>query len=120
MLQIASVIGVTESDTCPGALVFEIDGRQCRLDAAIEQGSDNVLFIMFRDLTAGTETYVNGRQLYTALPDSDHHVILDFNKAYNWPCVFTDFATCPIPPAQNSLPIRVEAGEKMYHGHTSD
>ncbi len=120
VLQIASVIGTTESDSCPGALVFDINGTQYRLDAVIETPGDTQLFIMFKDATAGKETYANGRQLYTSLPDADHRVILDFNKAFNWPCVFTDFATCPIPPPQNTLPIRIEAGEKMYRGHSSD
>jgi uncharacterized protein (DUF1684 family) len=58
-----------------------------------------------------------GRQLYADLPDAHDTVILDFNKAYNWPCAYTDFATCPIPPPQNRLKLRVEAGEKNYPGH---
>lgn len=115
-IPIASVIGTVENDSCPGALVFDVDGKACRLDAVMEVGTDDQLFIMFSDETSGKETYGPGRQLYTGLPDSTGKVILDFNKAYNWPCVFTEYATCPIPPPQNHLPIRVEAGEKMYHG----
>jgi uncharacterized protein (DUF1684 family) len=120
IIQVASVIGTVDNDTCPGAIAFDIDGQTYHLDAVIEQGDEDQLFIMFNDATNGKETYGNGRQMYTALPGADRHVILDFNKAYNWPCVFTDFATCPIPPRQNTLPIRVEAGEKMYseHGRT--
>ncbi len=118
LLSVGSVIGVTEIDTCPGALVFDLNGQTCRLEPIIEQGSENELFIMFNDATNGNETYANGRQLYTSLPDANHHVIIDFNKAYNWPCVFSDFATCPIPPRQNTLPLRVTAGEKMYTGNT--
>lgn len=118
LIQIASVINTIEDDTCPGALVFTLGDSVCRLDAVRETGSENQLFIMFGDATNGTETYANGRQLYTALPDSNGTVILDFNKAYNWPCVFTPYATCPIPPKQNRLPVRVEAGEKMYAGHS--
>jgi uncharacterized protein len=117
IIPIATMIGTTENDSCPGALVFGVDGKECRLDAVIEQGSDRQLFIMMSDETSGKETYGMGRQLYTDLPDSTGKVILDFNKAYNWPCVFTVFATCPIPPRQNRLPLRVEAGEKMYAGH---
>jgi hypothetical protein len=83
----------------------------------IETGSEDQLFIMFGDATNGKETYNLGRQLYSALPDSNNKVILDFNRAYNWPCVFTVYATCPIIPKQNILPIRVEAGEKNYEGH---
>jgi uncharacterized protein (DUF1684 family) len=67
---------------------------------------------MFGDETNGLETYGAGRQLYTPLPDDSGNVVIDFNKAYNWPCVFTEFATCPIHPDENQLPIRVEAGEQ--------
>jgi len=116
-LQIASVVGTVENDTCPGALSFEVDGKPCRLDVVIEQGTTDEFFVMFSDETSGKETYKMGRQLYTDLPDAQNNVILDFNKAYNWPCVFTEYATCPIPPAQNHLLVRVEAGEKMYAVH---
>jgi uncharacterized protein (DUF1684 family) len=116
ILQIATAINTVESDSCPGALAFELDGKTYRLDAVIERGAENRLFVMFEDSTNAKETYALGRQLYTEMPDSDRRVILDFNKAYNWPCVFTEYATCPIPPKQNHLPFRVEAGEKMYAG----
>jgi uncharacterized protein (DUF1684 family) len=117
IIKIASMINTVEDDSCPGAIVFTLDGKEYRLDAVKEVGSDNELFMMFSDETSGKETYGMGRQLYTSLPDKDNNVVLDFNKAYNWPCVFTTFATCPIPPRQNHLPFRVEAGEKMYSGH---
>ena len=117
MIPIATMINTVDTNQCPGALVFDVDGKQCRLDVVVEQGSEDQFFIMFADETSGKETYGNGRQLYTSLPDSNKTVVLDFNKAYNWPCVFTVFATCPIPPRQNHLPFRVEAGEKMYTGH---
>jgi uncharacterized protein (DUF1684 family) len=115
-IQIATMINTVESDSCPGAVAFEMEGKIYRLDVIIERGTENNLFIMFEDSTNGKETYALGRQLYTQMPDSNGKVILDFNKAYNWPCVFTDYATCPIPPKQNHLPFRVEAGEKMYAG----
>jgi uncharacterized protein (DUF1684 family) len=114
ILTIATMIGTTENDSCPGAVVFNVEGKEMRLDAVIETGSENQLWIMFSDETSGKETYGMGRQVYADLPDKDNHVVIDFNKAYNWPCVFTEFATCPIPPRQNHLPIRVESGEKMY------
>jgi uncharacterized protein (DUF1684 family) len=117
VIPIATMIGTTENDTCPGALVFDVDGKENRLEPVIETGNENQLFIMLSDETSGKETYGMGRQLYTDLPDSAGKVIIDFNKAYNWPCVFTVFATCPIPPRQNHLPFRLEAGEKMYAGH---
>lgn len=116
IIPIATVINTVENDSCPGAIVFDIDGKTYRLDAVMERGTDDQLFIMFSDETSGKETYGPGRQLYTDLP-KDNKVVIDFNKAYNWPCVFTTFATCPIPPRQNRLPINVDAGEKMYREH---
>jgi len=116
ILQIATKINTVESDSCPGALAFDVEGKSYRLDVIVEQGTENKLFVMFKDSTNGKETYALGRQLYTEMPDSNRKVILDFNKAYNWPCVFTEFATCSIPPKQNHLSFRVEAGEKMYAG----
>jgi hypothetical protein len=116
-LDIPSMVGTIEKYPCPGKLIFEVDGKPYRLDVVIETGSEDQLFIMFGDATNGKETYNLGRQLYSALPDSNNKVILDFNRAYNWPCVFTVYATCPIIPKQNILPIRVEAGEKNYEGH---
>ena len=117
MLRVPSIVGTVETDSCPGAIAFEVGGTPCRIDAVIEKGVEDELFIMFADSTNGRETYQVGRQLYAPLPDSAGKVILDFNKAYNWPCVFTVYATCPIPPPQNHLPFRVDAGEKMYRGH---
>ena len=72
------------------------------------------MFFIFRDLTSRDATYPAGRFLHTPLP-ANGKVDLDFNKAYNPPCAFTDFATCPLPPKQNHLPVRIEAGELVYH-----
>jgi uncharacterized protein (DUF1684 family) len=116
ILEIPTQAGTIEKDSCPGALEFELGGVEYRMDAVIEAGSEDKLFIMFADATNGMETYGPGRQMYTPLPDSGNNVILDFNLAFNWPCVFTVFATCPLPPEQNRLPVRIEAGEKMYRG----
>lgn len=116
ILEIPTQAGTIEKDLSPGALGFNLDGTEYRIDAVIEKGSEDQLFIMFSDATSGKETYGPGRQLYTAIPDSNDNVVLDFNRAYNWPCVFTVFATCPIPPRQNAIAARIEAGEKMYHG----
>jgi uncharacterized protein (DUF1684 family) len=117
ILPIATMIGTTDKDTCPGAIVFTVDGKEMRLEPVMEQGTTDQFFIMYSDETSGKETYGMGRQLYSSLPDSNNHLVIDFNKGYNWPCVFTEYATCPIPPRQNHLPLRVEAGEKMFHGH---
>jgi len=82
----------------------------------IEEPGAEELFFIFRDQTAGKETYPAGRFLYAPMP-KDGKVVLDFNKAYSPPCAFTAFATCPLPPPQNRLPVRIEAGEKNPHAH---
>jgi len=76
----------------------------------------NELSFIFRDLTAGKETYGSGRFLDTEL-GKDGAVVLDFNKAYNPPCAFTPYATCPLPPKENRLAVRIEAGELNYGSH---
>jgi uncharacterized protein (DUF1684 family) len=77
------------------------------------------LFIVFGDSTNGKETYGGGRFLAAAKPGPDGVTTLDFNRAYNPPCAFTPFATCPLPPKENRLAVRVEAGEKKYaKGHS--
>lgn len=94
----------------PGYVEFTIGERTYRLLALLESDNAKELFIMFRDDTSGKTTYAAGRYLYTPLP-VDGRVVLDFNKAKNPPCVFTEFATCPLPPPRNRLTIKVEAGE---------
>lgn len=116
-IPITNVIGMTAEETSPGALVFEVGGKTHRLDPILEAGSEE-LFIIFRDQTSADATYPAGRYLYAAKPGADGSVVVDFNKAYNPPCAFTEFATCPLPPLQNKLPFRIEAGEKKYgKGH---
>lgn len=109
---IQNVLGMMTNERSPGVLEFDLDGRTYRLEA-LEEADE--LFIIFSDETSGNETYGLGRYLYTRKPGSDGMTILDFNKAYSPPCAFTEFATCPLPPAQNHLPIKITAGEK-YHG----
>ncbi len=118
-ITIVNVLGMETQETVPGAIAFEFEGKTYRLDAISERGSEGELFVIFKDETNGKETYDLGRQLYTTLPSADNKVVIDFNKAYNFPCAFTEFTTCPIPPKQNHLPFRVEAGEKKYRGSTS-
>jgi uncharacterized protein (DUF1684 family) len=113
---VPSVIGGADREVCPGAIVFEFGGSTYRLEPVLEQGSDD-LFIIFGDRTNGYETYGAGRFVYAKQPDKDGRVVLDFNKSYSPPCIFTPFATCPLPPPQNRLPFRVEAGEKTYVEH---
>ncbi len=115
-INVPTVLGTTSRLTSPGTLVFSIGGETYRLDAIGEPGARE-LFVIFGDRTNGEETYSGGRFLTTPLPDTEGAVVIDFNRAYNPPCVFTPYATCPLPPPQNRLPIRVEAGEKVYGAH---
>jgi len=114
-VSIANVLGMIDEMASPGALIFEANGKTLRLDPVLEKGSKQ-LFIIFADQTNGKDTYGAGRYLYADPPGADGKVIVDFNRAYNPPCAFTKFATCPLPPKQNRLPIRVDAGEKKYIG----
>ena len=98
---------------CPGELHFRLKGKKQTLLPFIS-GSD--YFLILADETSGIETYGGGRFLY-ATPDSIGNVVLDFNKAYNPPCAVTEFAACPMPPRENHLSIRVEAGEKVITKH---
>lgn len=114
-IPITNVLGMTEDSDSPGALVFEVDGKTYRLDPILEQGEKD-WFVMIADETTGKETYGAGRYLYVTPPDHGNKVVIDFNKAYSPPCAFTNFATCPLPPKQNHLPFRIDAGEKKYAG----
>lgn len=113
-IPIANIIGQVEDNPSPGAVVFDWRGKTYRIDA-LEGSPEGSLFLVFGDLTNGKETYGAGRFLDTD-PPKDGKVVVDFNTAYNPPCAFTAFATCPLPPPQNKLPIRVEAGEKNFAG----
>lgn len=117
-MPIANIIGTIDTMRVPGALVFELQGRPLRLDAIQEDPQADSFFMIFHDETSGVETYGGGRYLYTDLPQ-DGRVVLDFNKSYNPPCAFTPFATCPLPPPQNRLPIAIHAGEKVYGEHAA-
>jgi uncharacterized protein (DUF1684 family) len=114
-IPITDITGMTAYNPSPGALVFTVDGKEYRLDPVLEEGEKDY-FIIFRDATSKDETYKAGRYLYASPAGPDGKVIVDLNKAYNPPCSFTPFATCPLPPKQNRLPIRIEAGEKKYRG----
>jgi len=112
-----NVLGEFEKVVVPGAAVFERDGKTIRVEPVIETPGDVNLYLVFADRTSGKETYVAARFLYTE-PPKDGKVIIDFNKAYNPPCVFTPYATCTLPTQQNRLDVRVTAGEKKYRaGH---
>jgi uncharacterized protein (DUF1684 family) len=105
------VEGVTEEYQCPGELHFRIKKEALVLYPFT---SGEGYFLIIADQTTGLDTYGAGRFMY-AVPDSTGRIILDFNKAYNPPCAFTPFATCPMPPKENFLPVAIEAGEKSVH-----
>jgi uncharacterized protein (DUF1684 family) len=113
-LEIGTVIGTIDKVDVPGKAVFQRDGHTYELLPYQEEpGGD--LFFVIADRTSGKETYGAARFLYAALPKDDK-VILDFNEAYNPPCAFTQFATCPLAPPENRLDLLVTAGEKKYRG----
>ena len=109
-IPIVNVIDEVSDEPSPGYVEFRLGGKTYRLDAV---GDDGGLFFVFRDATAGKTTYGPGRFLYIEKkPASGESVVLDFNRAYNPPCAFNEYTTCPLPPKQNILPVRVQAGEK--------
>ncbi|HTI69177.1 MAG TPA: DUF1684 domain-containing protein [Candidatus Limnocylindria bacterium] len=114
-LLIGDVTGVSANEKSPGTVIFTRKGQEYRLDALLDE-DEHDLFVIFRDRTSGETTYGGGRFVHATVPDRQGRVIIDFNYAYNPPCAFTRYATCPIPPRQNTLPIAVEAGEKKYRG----
>ena len=112
-VKVPNVLGRTETMPSPGYAEFTLAGKPVRLDGVLEDPHAEQLFFIVRDQTSGKETYGAGRFLYADLPKGGK-VVLDFNKAYNPPCAFTPYATCPLPPSQNWMPVRVEAGELAY------
>lgn len=116
-IPVPNVLGGTSAEKSPGALLFELQGKTYRLDAVAEAGTED-WFVIFGDETNGKETYGGGRFLYVTPPAPGSKAIVDFNRAYNPPCVFTPYATCPLPPPQNRLALRVEAGEKNHEHKT--
>lgn len=115
-IPITNVIGQTSLNNSPGYLQFEWEGKFYRIDA-LGNENDEELFLIFADETSGGETYGGGRYMYVKNADNKGKTILDFNKAYNPPCVYTPHATCPLPPRQNILDLAIEAGHKNYGDH---
>lgn len=110
-VDVPTILGTTEEQLSPGAVVFDLEDDEYRLEAY--QGSEeDELFFVFGDETNGHETYGGGRFLYARRESGK--AVVDFNKAYNPPCVFTPYATCPLPTPENRLPFAVRAGEKTY------
>ncbi|WP_042381031.1 DUF1684 domain-containing protein [Streptacidiphilus melanogenes] len=114
----ASVEGLEHVYDAPGEIEFETsDGSTYRL-TAFEGSGPGSLLVLFTDATSGVTTYAANRSLSVSAPDEHGRVVLDFNRATNLPCAYTDLATCPLPPAENRLPLAVEAGEKIPHERT--
>lgn len=114
-VKVPNVLGQATDTPSPGVLVFTVDGRECRLTPTGGPGEE--LFLVFGDATNGKGTYGGGRFLSAAAPGPDGVVTLDFNQAYNPPCVFTPYATCPLPGKDNTLPVAIEAGEMVWGDH---
>lgn len=109
-LDIVNMQGMVEAMPNQGRVMFEKDGQSYQLEA-VDEG-DGRLFLILADRTSGHETYAASRFLYADPPGPDGTTVVDFNKAYNPPCAFTDFSTCPMPPPENRLDLAVRAGEK--------
>ena len=114
IIKITDIIGSTYDVSHPGHVSFQVDGKEQRMEAVAEEEK---LFFNFRDMTNGDTTYPGGRMLLADKSETGE-VLMDFNLAYNPPCSYTDYATCPIPPEENRLTVRIEAGEMIYKPST--
>jgi uncharacterized protein len=116
---LATLIGTTYDQPVPGAAEFTLAGKTYRLEPVLEDPAEPKLFFILRDTTSTATTYPACRFLYTALPsnglEKPGELVLDFNHLENPPCAYTPFATCPLPPPGNRLPIPLPVGEKRYH-----
>lgn len=116
---LTTLIGTRYSQQVPGTAEFTLAGKTYRLEPVLEDPAEAKLFFILRDTTSTSTTYGACRFLYTALPErgltQPGKLVLDFNRLENPPCAYTSYATCPLPPARNRLPIPLPAGEKRYH-----
>jgi len=115
-IEIVDITGVVSLEPTPGHVAFERGGVTWRIEA-LPGDDDGSLWLVFGDATNGHETYGGGRFLYTEPVAADGSLVVDFNLAYNPPCVFSPYATCPLPPPQNRLSLRIEAGELANDPH---
>jgi len=111
LVSIQDVIEIYHEVPVQGYVTFELDGVEHRMEAMVDE--EDYLRLDFRDETNGDTTYIGGRFLIAEMPKKGK-IVVDFNQAYNPPCAYTDYATCPLPPPENRLSIRIEAGEKAY------
>ena len=107
---IQNILGDIETYTSNGSVTLSVHGQEIRM---LPLAAGDQLWFIFRDLTSGTETYPAARFLYADAP-KDGWTVLDFNLAYNPPCAFNPYTTCPLPPRDNRLRVRIEAGELNY------
>ena len=116
---LATLVGTSYSAQVPGAAEFTLAGKTYRLEPVLEDPAEAKLFFILRDTTSKSTTYGACRFLYTGFPDrglaQPGKLVLDFNRLENPPCAYTPYATCPLPPARNRLPIPLPVGEKRYH-----
>lgn len=112
-VSIPTQIGQDAEMDSPGYVEFSLNGKPQHLQVLSEGTKE--LFFVIKDLSSGKETYPAGRFLY-AEPPKDGKVELDFNRAYSPPCAWTPYATCPLPPKENYMTVKVESGEK-FQGH---
>ena len=116
---LATLIGTSYSQPVPGVAEFRLAGKTYRLEPVLEDPAEAKLFFIIRDTTSTSTTYGACRFLYTGFPDhglaQSGKLALDFNQLENPPCAYTPYATCPLPPARNRLPIPLPVGEKRYH-----
>lgn len=110
-MKLANNLGDVLTLRTSGSVALTVKGEALRLTAI---DYDDRLWFVFSDLTSGSETYPAARFLYADVPDLDGRTIVDFNQAYNPPCAFNPYTTCPLPPPENQLQIRIEAGELDY------
>jgi uncharacterized protein len=113
-IAIVDVLGDIHDEASPGSLQFSLNGKAYQLDVVAEPGDDE-LFVIMKDATSGNETYGAARFMVVKAPKNlskPAQVEIDFNKAYNPPCAFSAYTTCPLPPEQNQLAVRIEAGER--------
>ncbi|MGH7462888.1 MAG: DUF1684 domain-containing protein, partial [Longimicrobiales bacterium] len=109
--RVPDIVEGTQAYRSPGELVFRVDRKEHRLAAFADPG-DTIFFVMMWDSTARSTTYQGGRYLRVPFPDSTGWTMIDFNRAYSPPCVFTPYSTCAFAPPENRLQLAVVAGEK--------
>ena len=113
-IKIMNILGLEDDMVSPGAVVFTRKGREVRLDTVLDGPDATDLFIMFADATSGHATYGAGRFLHAPFATNGQTVV-DFNKAYNPPCAYNPYTTCPLPSPGNRMQIEIPAGKKRYH-----